>query len=80
MRVEVKILIEKSCFDDWYEFYKSYELRRKKFIADEQIQKISEQEARVSFEIIDLSGLTELSSEAFIREKENDLGVVVSII
>ena len=42
--------------------------------------KINDNEARVSFEITDLEGLTRLSSSEEITSKEAELGVVTEIL
>ena len=46
----------------------------------EKVEKINSHEAKVSFEIIDLEGLTELSSSKEITEKEAEMGILTEII
>ena len=45
-----------------------------------RIEKINDNEARVTFEITDLEGLTHLSSSKEITSKEAELGVVTEIL
>ena len=47
---------------------------------NETIEKISDNEARVTFEITDLEGLTHLSSSEEITSREVELGVVTEIL
>ena len=66
--------------DEWLEFFDGYRLRRHEFIENEVIEKMSENEAKVSFTIINLEGLTQLSSSEDITAKEKELGVVTEIL
>ena len=50
------------------------------FVLNEIVEKINDNEARVSFEITDLEGLTNLSSSKEITSKEAELGVVTEIL
>ena len=61
-------------------FFLSYADRRGNFVKNEKVEKISSNEAKVSFEIIDLEGLTELSASKQIIEKEAEMGVTTEII
>ena len=49
-------------------------------IKNEIIEKVSETEAKVSFEIIDLEGLTKISASKEITDREAELGVTTEII
>jgi hypothetical protein len=44
------------------------------------VEKINDSEARVTFEITDLEGLTHLSSSKEITSKEAELGVITEIL
>ena len=44
------------------------------------VEKISDTEAKVSFHITDLDGLTRLSSSEEIRLKETELGILTEIL
>jgi hypothetical protein len=44
------------------------------------VEKINDNEARVTFEITDLEGLTKLSSSKEITSKEAELGVITEIL
>ena len=61
------------CFD-------SYKDKRSEFVQNETVEKINENEARVTFEITDLEGLPHLSSSEEITSKEVELGVVTEIL
>ena len=53
MQITAKVTIQNSTYDTWYDFYLSYSDKRGAFIKNEIIEKVSETEAKVSFEIID---------------------------
>ena len=80
MQIVAKVTISNSNFEDWAAFFDSYKEKRSKFILNEVIEKINDNEARVSFEITDLEGLTRLSSSEEITSKESELGVVTEIL
>ena len=80
MQVRAKIVIEHATYDQWRTFYDSYEVERSKFLSDEVIQKTSDNEVIVSFHILDLDGLTALTSRPEIRLEEEKLGVVTTIL
>tara|TARA_Y100001954_G_scaffold82588_1_gene90763 strand:+ start:234 stop:476 length:243 start_codon:yes stop_codon:yes gene_type:complete len=79
MEVSAEVTIENGTFDEWIEFFNSYKEERKSFIANETIKKISDKSALVSFEILDLEGLTKLSSRSDIVEMEQKLKVTTAI-
>ena len=79
MEVSAGVTIENGTFDEWVEFFNSYKEERKSFVANETIKKISDKSALVSFEILDLEGLTKLSSRSDIVEMEQKLKVTTSI-
>ena len=79
MEVSAKVTIENGTFDEWVVFFNSYKEERKCFVANETIKKISDNSALVSFEILDLEGLTKLSSRSDIVEMEQKLKVTTSI-
>ena len=60
--------------------FNGYKDKRSEFGQKETIEKINDNEARVTFEITDLEGLTHLSSSKEITSKEAELGVVTEIL
>ena len=79
MQIRAKIVIEHATYDQWRDFYDSYEVERSKFVSDEVIQKTSEHEAIVSFNVLDLDALTALTARPEIRREEENLGIVTTI-
>ena len=80
MKIVAKVTISNSNFEDWSAFFDSYKEKRNEFVKNETVVKISDDEARVTFEITDLEGLTLLSSSKEITSKEAELGVVTEIL
>lgn len=80
MQIVAKVTISNSNFEDWSAFFDSYKEKRSEFVLNEVVEKINDNEARVSFEITDLEGLTRLSSSEEITSKESELGVVTEIL
>ena len=80
MQIVAKVTISNSNFEDWSAFFDSYKDKRSEFVKNETVEKINDAEARVTFEIIDLEGLTHLSSSKEITSKEAELGVVTEIL
>jgi len=80
MEIVAKVSINKSNFDEWLDFFNGYKDRRDEFVENEIIEKISENEAKVSFTIINLDGLTQLSSSEDITVREKELGIVTEIL
>ena len=80
MQIVAKVTISNSNFEDWSAFFDSYKDKRSEFVKNETVEKINENEARVTFEITDLEGLTNLSSSKEITSKEAELGVVTEIL
>ena len=80
MQIVAKVTISNSNFEDWSTFFDSYKEKRSEFVLNEVVEKINDNEARVSFEITDLEGLTRLSSSEEITSKEAELGVVTEIV
>ena len=80
MQIVAKVTISNSNFEDWSAFFDSYKDKRSEFVQNETIEKISDNEARVTFEITDLEGLTHLSSSEEITSREVELGVVTEIL
>ncbi len=80
MQIVAKVTISNSNFEDWSAFFDSYKDKRSEFVNNETVEKINETEARVTFEITDLEGLTQLSSSKEITSKEAELGVVTEIL
>ena len=80
MQIVAKVTLSNSNFEDWSAFFDSYKDKRSEFVQNESVEKINENEARVTFEIIDLEGLTNLSSSKEITSKEAEMGVVTEIL
>ena len=80
MQIVAKVTLSNSSFEDWSAFFDSYKDKRSEFVQNESVEKINENEARVTFEITDLEGLTNLSSSKEITSKEAELGVVTEIL
>tara|TARA_Y100000992_G_scaffold208168_1_gene142657 strand:- start:544 stop:786 length:243 start_codon:yes stop_codon:yes gene_type:complete len=80
MQIVAKVTISDSNFEDWSAFFDSYKDKRSEFVKNETVEKINDSEARVTFEITDLEGLTHLSSSKEITSKESELGVVTEIL
>ena len=80
MQIVAKVTISNSNFENWSAFFDSYKDKRSEFVQNETIEKISDNEARVTFEITDLEGLTHLSSSKEITSREVELGVVTEIL
>ena len=80
MQIVAKVTLSNSSFEDWSAFFDSYKDKRSEFVQNETVEKINENEARVTFEITDFEGLTNLSSSKEITSKEAELGVVTEIL
>ena len=80
MEIVAKVSINKSNFEEWLDFFNGYKDRRDEFVENEIVEKISENEAKVSFTIINLDGLTQLSSSEDITVREKELGIVTEIL
>ena len=80
MQIVAKVTISNSNFENWSVFFDSYKDKRSEFVQNETIEKISDNEARITFEITDLEGLTHLSSSEEITSREVELGVVTEIL
>ena len=80
MQIVAKVTLSNSNFEDWSAFFDSYKDKRSEFVQNETVEKINENEARVTFEITDLEGLTNLSSSKEITSKEAELGVFTEIL
>ena len=80
MDIVATVKLSKSDFDEWLLFFQSYEYLRKKFVTNEVITKISDSEATVSFKVLDIEGLTTLSSSQFLLDGEEKLGVGVELV
>ena len=80
MKIVAKVTISNSNFENWSEFFDGYKDKRSEFVQNEVVEKINQKEARVTFEITDLEGLTSLSSSEEITSKEAELGVITEIL
>ncbi|MFZ9029439.1 MAG: hypothetical protein ACO2Z9_10520 [Crocinitomicaceae bacterium] len=77
--MKAHIQIKNGQFSDWEDFFQSYRDKRSQFVENEVIVQINEHEAEVSFDVLDIEGLTELSASEDIREKEEKLGIVTTL-
>jgi hypothetical protein len=80
MLLKARINIQNGTFEEWLAFFQSYSDQRSKYVKDEVVVKIGEDEAQVSFEVTDIDGLTELSAADDIRLREQELGVITAFI
>jgi hypothetical protein len=80
MLLKARINIQNGTFEEWLVFFQSYSDQRSKYVKDEVVVKIGEDEAQVSFEVTDIDGLTELSAADDIRLREQELGVITAFI
>ena len=80
MQIVAKVTLSNSSFEDWSAFFDSYKDKRSEFVQNESVEKKNENEARLTLEITDLEGLTNLSSSKEITSKEAELGVVTEIL
>ena len=79
MHLKAHIQIKNGQVSDWEDFFQSYRDKRSQFVENEVIVQINEHEAEVSFDVLDIEGLTELSASEDIREKEEKLGIVTTL-
>ena len=79
MKVTAEVTIGNGTYEDWLEFFKSYEPERNKFVSNEVIQKESTNSAVVTFDIVNLEGLTKLSSRDDILETEKQMQITTEI-
>lgn len=80
MLLKARINIQNGTFEEWLAFFQSYSDQRSKYVKDEVVVKMGEDEAQVSFEVTDIDGLTELSAADDIRLREQELGVITAFI
>ena len=79
MKVSAEVTVNNGTYEEWLEFFSSYESKRSVFVRNEKIKQISASKVQVDFEIVDLEGLTALSSDPVIMDEEKRLGVVTII-
>ena len=79
MKVNAKVTISGCAYDEWKDFYDSYQADRARFIKDETVLQQGDHAAEVVFEIIDLEGLKDLSQRGDIIDFETKNGIVVEI-
>ena len=79
MKVSAEVTIGNGTYDDWLKFFKSYEEERSQFVTNEVIEKTSDNSVLVTFEIVNLDVLTELSSRADILETEKSMQIITAI-
>ena len=73
MQITAKVTISDATFEEWSEFFDSYKQERSQFVTNELVEKVNENEAKVSFEITDLEGLTKLSSHQPLFQRKKSL-------
>ena len=79
MKVSAEVTVNNGTYAQWLEFFNSYKSKRAEFVRNEVIKQISDNKARIDFEIMDLEGLTTLSADPAITDEEERLGVVTII-
>ena len=79
MKVMAKVTISGCAYDEWKDFYDSYQADRARFIKDETVLQQGDHAAEVVFEIIDLEGLKDLSQRGDILDFETKNGIVVEV-
>ena len=79
MKVSAEVTVNNGTYAHWLEFFNSYKSKRAEFVRNEVIKQISDNQAQIDFEIMDLEGLTALSADPAITDKEERLGVVTII-
>jgi hypothetical protein len=79
MKVTAEVTIGNGTYEDWLEFFKSYETERNQFVSNEVIQKESTNSAVVTFDIVNLEGLTKLSSRDDILETEKQMQITTAL-
>ena len=79
MKVTAEVTIGNGTYEDWLEFFKGYESERNQFVSNEVIQKESTNSAVVTFDIVNLEGLTKLSSRDDILETEKQMQITTAI-
>ena len=79
MKVTAEVTIGNGTYEDWLEFFTSYESERNQFVSNEVIEKVSANCAVVTFDIVNLEGLTKLSSRDDILEKEKQMQITTAI-
>ena len=80
MHLRARIEIHNGLYSEWEAFFQSYQEQRWRFVENETITKLSDNEAEVTFDVRDIEGLTELSASSEIREKETKLGIVTTLL
>jgi len=75
MKVSAEVTIGNGTYEDWLEFFQSYKAERNQFVENEVVKKTSENSALVTFEIVNLEGLTSLSSRNDIIETEQRMNI-----
>ena len=79
MKVTAEVTIGNGTYEDWLEFFRSYESERNQFVSNEVIQKESTNSAVVTFDIVNLEGLTKLSSRDDILETEKQMQITTAL-
>jgi hypothetical protein len=80
MHLRARIEIHNGLYSEWEAFFQSYQEQRWRFVENETITRLSDNEAEVTFDVRDIEGLTELSASSEIREKETQLGIVTTLL
>ena len=79
MKVRATIEIRGCDFYSWKTFYDSYEADRSRFVKNETVLQTGDNWAEVTFELLDIDGLTELSKREDILDFEAKNEILVTI-
>jgi|TARA_B100001093_G_scaffold340569_1_gene325333 hypothetical protein len=79
MKVTAEVTIGNGTYEGWLEFFNSYKSERNQFVSNEVIEKVSANSAVVTFDIVNLEGLTKLSSREDIIETEKRMQITTAI-
>ena len=79
MKVRATVEIRGCDFDSWKTFYDSYESDRSRFLKNETVLQTGDNSAEVTFELLDIEGLTELSKREDILDFETKNQILVTI-
>jgi len=79
MKVRATVEMRGCDFDSWKTFFDSYESDRSRFLKNETVLQTGENSAEVTFEMLDIDGLTELSKRKDIIDFEAKNEILVTI-
>ena len=79
MKVRATVEMRGCDFDSWKTFFDSYESDRSRFLKNETVLQTGDNSAEVTFELLDMDGLTELSKREDILDFEAKNEILVTI-